>query len=152
MEKLTIVEAVPGAADGCPEGCQPDQQQIARFHASIAAIAGKWKIEILCALMDAPLRFGMLRRAVPGVTQHMLTAQLRELEASGLLSRMAYPEVPPRVEYALTDAADALLPVFRALNEWARDHGEALLTRQAAPRPARKNDRHRPRSSRVPPI
>jgi len=79
----------------------------------------------------------------------MPTAQLRELEASGLLCRRADAEVPPRVEYALTDAADALLPVFRALNEWARDHGEALLACQTAPRPLRKNDRHRSHSSQA---
>ncbi len=70
--------------------------------------------------MYGPLRFGELRRCLPGVTQHMLTTQLRELESNGLVLRTAYAEVPPRVSYELTEAANALKPAFESLLEWSR--------------------------------
>ena len=66
------------------------------------------------------MRFGELRRALPGITQHMLTAQLRALEADHLVSRTPYPEIPPRVEYALTDNAYALKPIFLDLLSWSQ--------------------------------
>lgn len=125
----------------CPETCVPEPQAIARSHATIDAVAGKWKIEILCVLLDGALRFGDLRRALPGITQHMLTAQLRDLEASGLLTRTVYAEIPPRVEDELTEAAHAMLPVFRSLHNWADQYGEALIARRARPKPPRKNQR-----------
>ncbi|OKB67793.1 hypothetical protein BHU62_04950 [Serratia marcescens] len=83
-------------------------------------IIGKWKVEILWVLLGGPLRFGEVRRALPGITQHMLTAQLRALEADLLISRVQFAEIPPRVEYALTEHAHTLKPVFIALSEWAR--------------------------------
>jgi DNA-binding HxlR family transcriptional regulator len=116
----------------CPATCVPDLEAIARFQAAIHAIAGKWKIEILCVLIDGPLRFGQLRRALPGITQHMLTAQLRELADSGLLTRTAFAEVPPRVDYELTKAAYALLPVFRSLRDWAEQYGGTLNAPKAS--------------------
>ena len=72
---------------------------------ALATISGKWKLEILWLLNQRVHRFGELKRAIPGITQHMLTAQLRELEADGLVSRKIFPEVPPRVEYAITSTA-----------------------------------------------
>ena len=90
------------------------------LRASLAMLTGKWKLEILWLLNLRVHRFGELRRSIPGVTQHMLTAQLRELEADGLISREVFAEVPPRVEYAITDKARALRPVFDALFEWSR--------------------------------
>ena len=67
-------------------------------------------------LLNQPVhRFGELKRAIPGITQHMLTAQLRELEADGLVSRKIFPEVPPRLEYAITPRAKALKPVIDAI-------------------------------------
>ena len=126
---------------GCPETCVPEPGAVARFHATIDAVAGKWKIEILCTLLDGARRFGELRRALPRITQHMLTAQLRDLESSGLLTRTVYAEMPQRVEYALTEAAYALLPVFRALHTWADLHGGELLARRARVKAPRKNQR-----------
>ena len=90
------------------------------LHRAIGTIVGKWKVEILWVLFDGPLRFGEIRKALPNITQHMLTAQLRALEADRLISRTAYAEVPPRVEYSLTEHALALKPAFFALTEWAR--------------------------------
>jgi DNA-binding HxlR family transcriptional regulator len=86
---------------------------------TLAAFTGKWKLEILWLLGKRVHRFNELRRALPGITQHMLTAQLRDLERDGMVRRTLYPEVPPRVEYAVTDKARALRPVIREIFAWA---------------------------------
>jgi len=90
-------------------------------------ISGKWKLEILWLLNQRVHRFGELRRAIPEVTQHMLTAKLRELEADDLVRRTVYAEVPPRVEYEITDAARQLRPVFEAILRWADASENARL-------------------------
>jgi DNA-binding HxlR family transcriptional regulator len=92
---------------------------------ALATITGKWKLEILWLLNQRIHRFGELKRAIPGITQHMLTAQLRELEADGLVSRKIFAEIPPRVEYAITPRAKALKPVIDAIFTWWRKHGSA---------------------------
>src|SRR6202047_1904161 len=89
---------------------------------ALGVLTGKWKLEILWLLNQRLHRFGQLRRAIPGITQHMLTAQLRELEADGLVRRTLYAEVPPRVEYEITQKARRLEPVFEAILTWARAH------------------------------
>lgn len=94
---------------------------------ALATISGKWKLEILWLLNQRVHRFGELRRAIPGITQHMLTAQLRELEADGLISRRIFAEVPPRVDYAMTSAAQALKPVIDAIYSWWTEHGRAAV-------------------------
>ncbi len=83
-------------------------------------------MEIMANLADGPRRFGDLGRCLPGITQHMLTAQLRELEGSGLLVRTAYAEVPPRVQYELTEAAYALRPLFTGILEWSKAYAVDL--------------------------
>ena len=83
---------------------------------SLAVIGGKWKPLILWHLRDVPtMRFSALRRAMPAITQKMLTQQLRELESDGLLTRTVFAEVPPRVEYALTDLGRGIIPILEAL-------------------------------------
>ena len=99
------------------------RQAMLQFHLALGALTGKWKGEILWQLVQGKRRFGELRRLIPGVTQHMLTSQLRDLEADGLVKRTSYPEIPPRVEYEMTPAAQALRPVFDALLKWSEDHG-----------------------------
>ncbi len=89
-----------------------------------ATISGKWKLEILWLLNQRVHRFGELRKGLPGITQHMLTAQLRELERDGLVSREVFAEVPPRVEYALTDKARGLGPTMDALIAWSANYGK----------------------------
>lgn len=88
-------------------------------------VAHKWTIHILFALHHAggPLRFSRLRRETTPITQKELTKRLRELERSGLVSREAFAEVPPRVEYRLTDLGRTIMPALEALHEWARHHG-----------------------------
>ena len=92
----------------------------------IALIGGKWKLEILWLLNQRLHRFNELRRAIPDVTQHMLTVQLRELEADGLVRRTVFPEVPPRVEYEITDASRRLKPVFIAIRAWGAERRAEL--------------------------
>lgn len=101
------------------EACPPPMIDLNEFRHAVNMIVGRWKIDILWVLVGGPLRFGELRRALPGITQHMLTTQLRALEADGLVNRTAYAEIPLRVEYALTDCAVTLKPIFVALVEWA---------------------------------
>src|ERR1700727_3512073 len=81
---------------------------------ALATISGKWKLEILWLLNQRIHRFGELKRAIPGITQHMLTSQLRELESDGLIIRTIFAEIPPRVDYAITDKATELRPVRNA--------------------------------------
>lgn len=87
---------------------------------TLKMIGGKWKPLILRLLADGTLRYGQLQRAMPRVTQRVLTLQLRELERDGLLLRTVHPEIPPRVEYALKPPAQQLLPILAALGDWMK--------------------------------
>ena len=90
--------------------------------ATLSVLGGKWKVLILWQLLRRPCRFNELRRAIGGVSQHMLTVHLRELEQEGILTRTVFAEVPPRVEYALSDHGKSLNHVIKALAEWGRSH------------------------------
>lgn len=92
------------------------------FRQALRMMSGRWTIEILFALHDGTMRFGELRRAIPGITQHMLTARLRDLETNGLVERRVFAEVPPRVEYTLTGKAARLRPTFVELRRWASEN------------------------------
>lgn len=102
------------------EPCMPSETELNQFRHAMNSVIGKWKIDILWVLLAGPMRFGELRRSLPGITQHMLTAQLRALEADKLVNRNAYAEIPPRVEYSLTENAYALKPIFLDLLNWSR--------------------------------
>lgn len=106
------------------EFTMPDEMRRA-----FAMLSGKWKLEIMWLLHQRIHRFGELRKAIPGITQHMLTAQLRELEADGLISRTVYAEVPPRVEYEMTLKARGLEPTMEALAVWWAEHGNSIPAR-----------------------
>jgi DNA-binding HxlR family transcriptional regulator len=94
--------------------------------AAIAVMGGKWKGLILFALQDGPVRFGELRRAVPGISERMLILQLREMEASGLVHREVYHQVPPKVEYSLTEFGRSLDAALAPLGEWGEEHMERI--------------------------
>ena len=96
-----------------------------QFRRVLRMISGKWKLEILWLLHQRTHRFGELRRATPGITQHMLTTQLRELEADGLVMRRVYAEVPARVEYQITARALSLEPIFTAILNWSEANAPA---------------------------
>ena len=98
-----------------------DQEYRCPVEVTISMIGGKWKCLILWHLHDEKMRFKALERIVPGVSQKMLSQQLRELEADGLLSKTVYPEVPPRVEYELTERGHSLFPVLDLMHTWAMD-------------------------------
>lgn len=93
---------------------------------AFALLSGKWKLEIMWLLNQRVYRFGELRKAISGVTQHMLTAQLRELENDGLVTRTVFAEVPPRVEYEMTEKARALGPTMQALMQWWSEYGDSV--------------------------
>ncbi|WP_174970484.1 winged helix-turn-helix transcriptional regulator [Burkholderia contaminans] len=93
---------------------------------AFSLLSGKWKLEIMWLLNQRVYRFGELRKSIPGITQHMLTAQLRELEADGLITRTVFAEVPPRVEYDITEKARGLGPTIEALTAWWNEYGRAV--------------------------
>ena len=92
------------------------------FRRAVGMISGRWKLEILWLLSHGVHRFGELKRGLPGITQHMLTAQLRALEKDGLIKRTIFAEVPPRVEYEITPNARRLRPIFIEIVKWAEDN------------------------------
>lgn len=93
---------------------------------AFALLSGKWKLEIMWLLNQRTYRFGELRKAIPGISQHMLTAQLRELEMDGLVLRTVFAEVPPRVEYEITAKARGLGPAMQALTAWWNEYGRSV--------------------------
>ncbi|WP_424767306.1 winged helix-turn-helix transcriptional regulator [Paenibacillus sp. sgz302251] len=94
---------------------------------TLSVIEGKWKLIILCQLgLKGTKRFTELKNLVPGITQKMLTNQLRELEEDGLIHREAYPVVPPKVEYSLTVKGKSLLPILEMLEEWGKKYFEQI--------------------------
>lgn len=91
---------------------------------TLTLISDKWKVLILRDLMPGTKRFGELMRSLRGVNQKVLTAQLRQMEDSGLLTRTVYPEVPPRVEYSLTELGRSLKPVLDAMQQWGEQYSQ----------------------------
>ncbi len=114
--------------------CEDPKQQLvwaAATSEALRVIDGKWKIVIICQLFaaKAPLRFSELERRVEGVNQKMLIQQLKELEKDGIVTRTVYPQVPPKVEYALSPLGIALGPSIEALIDWAFLKCEGLSQR-----------------------
>lgn len=85
---------------------------------AMTLLSGRWRALILYYLAQGPMRFNALRRANAGISQQMLTRELRALEDAGVISRTVYAEVPPRVEYALTGHGERLMPIIRDLSAW----------------------------------
>ncbi len=89
---------------------------------TLTLISDKWKVLIIRDLLPGTKRFGELKKSIGSVSQKVLTAQLRQMEESGLLTRTVYPEVPPRVEYTLTELGQSLRPVLEALKNWGEEY------------------------------
>jgi DNA-binding HxlR family transcriptional regulator len=104
-----------GFCNNCPVG------------AALDIIGGKWKAIPIFHILDGSKRFGELGRLLPGLTQRMLTTQLRELEADGVTLRTVYPQVPPKVDYAITEFGRTLGPLLRELAAWAEGACEAKV-------------------------
>jgi DNA-binding HxlR family transcriptional regulator len=113
MEMQTIAELTSAQVD----------RKNQNMRRALAMISGKWKLEIMSVLNQRAHRFGELKRAIPGITQHMLTLRLRELESDGLVSRKVFAEIPPRVEYARTDLVHEVCPYMDGLLGWYLDQG-----------------------------
>lgn len=102
------------------------------FTTAIRVIGGKWKVEILCVLNEAPRRFGRLRQLIPGISEKMLAQQLREMEADGVVHRQIHDTLPPKVVYSLTaDGADLTNGVAH-LCQWGESHRRPLPQAQEA--------------------
>ncbi|OUO94464.1 helix-turn-helix domain-containing protein [Cloacibacillus sp. An23] len=99
---------------------------------TLTLISDRWKVLIIRDLLSGTKRFGELRRSVGKVSQKVLTANLRSMEESGLLTRKVYPEVPPRVEYTLTEAGMSLKPVIDAMWSWGEDYKKKLANGETA--------------------
>lgn len=106
---LTLYTACPDAY-GCP------------VEATLAVIGGKWKGVILYHLMSGTKRFNEFRRLLPDITQRMLTLQLRELEKDGIIHREIFKEVPPKVEYSLTEFGRTLEPIIKLMRDWGEQY------------------------------
>lgn len=91
-------------------------------------IGGKWKVLIIWHLGNRTMRFGELKKTLPHITQKMLTQQLRELENDGLVNRFIYTQIPPKVEYSLTDAGKSILPILTNLGQWGLNYADSQLT------------------------
>ncbi len=105
---------IPAARANCP------------LNDLVDLIGGRWKVLALWRLRDGTMRFGALRKSMPGVTQKMLTQQLRQLEDDRLISRKVFPQVPPRVEYTLTATGEELCDLLVTLSEWSTLHMPSL--------------------------
>ncbi|KRE23730.1 HxlR family transcriptional regulator [Bosea sp. Root483D1] len=108
----------------CAAGCPVE--------VTLDLIDGKWKGVIVYHLLSGTLRFNEIRRKLPSATQRMVTRQLRELEESGLVTRTVYPQVPPRVDYALTEEGRSLEQIVRAMHAWGQQRLERLAQLAAA--------------------
>lgn len=93
---------------------------------TLTLIGDKWKVLILRDLMPGTKRFGELKKSIGSVSQKVLTAQLRDMEQSGLVNRKVYAEVPPRVEYSLTELGQSLKPILDAMRNWGEDYKASL--------------------------
>ena len=108
MENISTAEKLPA----CP------------VETTLTLISDKWKVLILRDLLPGTKRFGELKKSIGHVSQKVLTAQLRQMEQSGLLTRTVYPEVPPRVEYSLTELGYSLKPILDAMSTWGEHYKE----------------------------
>lgn len=93
---------------------------------TLDVISGKWKAMILFSLLQRTIRFNELRRLIPKATQRVLTTQLRELESDGVITRKIYAEVPPRVEYSLTEFGLSLKPILELMELWGEEYWQVV--------------------------
>lgn len=92
---------------------------------TVAIIGSKWKLLILRNLLARPWRFNELKKDLEGISQKVLTDSLRSMEADGIITRTVYPEVPPRVEYALSELGESMRPIIKSMETWGTDYKKA---------------------------
>lgn len=110
-----------------------DMPEYCTIETAMEIVGGKWKLAILDHLLAGTQRFGELNRAMPRITPRMLTRQLRELEAGGLVRRTVYPQVPPKVEYSLTEIGRSLEQIAGLLEDWGRYYRERITSPEHPP-------------------
>lgn len=93
---------------------------------TVQLIGSKWKLLILRNLLECPWRFNELKRSLDGISQKVLTDSLRSMEEDGIITRTVYPEVPPHVEYALSDVGETMRPILMAMQEWGMEYKKSL--------------------------
>ena len=93
---------------------------------TVRLIGSKWKLLIMRNLFMRPWRFNELKRDLEGISQKVLTDSLRSMEADGIITRTVYPEVPPRVEYALSDLGESMRPIMQAMEKWGREYRNSM--------------------------
>ncbi len=108
----------------------PDKENLppCPVETTLLLIGNKWKVLILRDLLDGTKRFGELKRSIGSVSQKVLTQQLRAMEEDGLVHREVYAEVPPRVEYSLTELGESLKPILDAMMDWGMDYKKTRTT------------------------
>lgn len=97
--------------------------------ATLSIIGDKWKILILRDLIDGTKRFGELKKSIGSISQKVLTQQLRDMEEDGLVNRKAYAEIPPRVEYSLTEIGNSLKPILDSMFLWGQQYKEKIINK-----------------------
>lgn len=112
-----------------PMETQSDADQICGMSLAIDVVGGKWKMHLMWVLAEGPVRFGQIRRKLDGVSEKVLAENLRQLEASGVVHRELYAEVPPRVEYSLTPLGESLNEALAPLEIWGDQNRVELSTR-----------------------
>jgi DNA-binding HxlR family transcriptional regulator len=93
---------------------------------TVQLIGSKWKLLIIRNLLQRPWRFNELRRTLPGISQKVLTDSLRSMEADGIVTRTVYPEVPPRVEYCLSELGETMRPIIKSMEAWGIEYKQNL--------------------------
>jgi DNA-binding HxlR family transcriptional regulator len=112
-----------GAA--CSQKVCGDKKYYCSMELTLQVIGGKWKLIILHKLgKEGTMRFSEVKRSIPNITQKMLTQQLRELEADGVVRREVYAQVPPKVEYSLTELGESIMPVIGSLCQWGERYAQ----------------------------
>lgn len=96
---------------------------------TVSLIGSKWKLVILRNLMARPWRFNELKKDLEGISQKVLTDSLRSMESDGIITRTVYPEVPPRVEYALSELGESMRPIIKSMEQWGRQYQERMSSR-----------------------
>ena len=97
---------------------------------TVQLIGNKWKLLIMRNLLVRPWRFNELHKSLEGISQKVLTESLRSMEADGIITRTVYPEVPPRVEYALSDLVESMRPILNSMQEWGENY-KALKSQES---------------------
>lgn len=100
-----------------------NKNHICPINHTLGVIEGKWKLLILyCLMSDKVKRYNELKRSITGITHKMLSMQLRELEKDGIIQRKEYPQIPPKVEYSLTQKGATLLPILGMMHDWGKEN------------------------------